>query len=161
MMNIVKNLGLATSLLCISAASIAADCNHLISLGSQKSVIPAAKNISMTDVTACLATCSGYSSDSAINQCSSSLQTLAYAINYNNALSGLSPQQFSNAPISPNSVSSTLPEPTNNQPSVTTQSASETQTAPTALPNNGYIMTPQTDDQSKQKKTKSTGIRWF
>lgn len=148
MTNIVKSLSLTVGLLGLSITCYAADCNHLIALGNQKSVIPAAKNISINDVNNCMAQCTN-------DSCSNALSVLSYAVNYNNALSGLSPQQFTNAPSSPG-LNSALPT---NQP-VSSPAPSVAPAATPATPTNSYIMTPPKESNKKQQ-TKNTGIRWY
>lgn len=151
MTNIIKNLSLTVSLLGISIASYGADCNHLITLGSQKSVIPVAKNVSLSDVNSCLEKCT-------TDDCSNALSVLSYAVNYNDALSGLSPQQFSNASSSP-SINNTSP-PTQPVVQPVHDQAAATKSTPASTPDSGYIMTP-SKNKNKKQQSKDTGIRWY
>jgi hypothetical protein len=101
-------LGLFITLAGMSATSFAAaNCNSLISKGSQKSVTTAAQGVSLSDVNSCMAQCDYMKSTGDPTQdaaqaslCIGSLSTLKYAVNYLDS-NIVSPDKFVSAPGMP------------------------------------------------------------
>ena len=145
--SLIKYGSLVTLCLC-TANSMAIDCGRLIQLGNQKSVIPVAKGVQPSDIQACLQTCGSFSGQSA-QTCYASLSTLAFAVNYNDALSGLSPQNYSNAPAMQ------LPSP--EQAVGTTGAEQPMIKQDTTTPGSSYITVP----KSSSKKKSDNGIHWY
>ena len=81
--------------------------------------------------------------------CYASLSTLAFAVNYNDALSGLSPQNYSNAPAMQ------LPSP--EQAVGTTGAEQPMIKQDTTTPGSSYITVP----KSSSKKKSDNGIHWY
>ena len=171
-MTTIHKLGFIAALAAISTVSLAApNCNHLISIGSQKSVIPAAKKVSLSDVNICLAQCdtlynTGHPQADlqSAGQCRQSLTTLQLAAGFNDSMSALDPNKFtsgSSFPPTPNPAGlentwgqqQTTPVPA--APSTPEFTQPKVAAAPVAAP------APATPTTPKTTQKKSSGISWF
>lgn len=166
-------LGLIAALAAVSASSFAVDCNSLISKGLQNNIVASAQGVSLSDINVCLPQCDAIQSTgdpakdmAAETQCSTSLNTLAYAVNYNNSISGLSPNVYASDPGGLPSLGSNAAMPDFSTSSdTTTPSVNNTYQKPKAqsdtIPTDGYIMSPDTTKSKKTTDQGSSGIRWF
>lgn len=169
-----QRLGLLITLVGVSATSFAADCPALIQKGLANSVISVSSGVSLSDVDSCLSQCdqqpsTGDALKDAANatQCESSLSTLRYAVNYNNA-NTVSPSQFVSAsgfPTPPSSAFSSAysaPAPVSTPaPAPTTTAQATPQPAPQNTNQSGFSVNTTALKKISSANHNSTHIRWF
>ena len=165
-------LGIIITLASLATASYAVDCNSLISKGLQKNVVNNSQGVSLADINSCMAQCDAIQSSgdptkdsAAISQCTSSLSTLAFAVNYDNSISDLSPNSFAQDPGSLTS-GTTLPvvQPTRSNESTATVNNTYQQTTTPQVqtsPTSSYIMNPKAAEKIKNAAKSKNAIRWF
>lgn len=166
-------LGMIVTLASLATASYAVDCNSLISKGLQKNVVNSSQGVSLSDIDSCMAQCDSIQSSgdpakdsAAVSQCTSSLSTLAYAVDYDNSISGLAPNSFAADPggIKPGPSLSALPSATSSTESApAVNNKYEPQTNPQAQTSltGGYIMNPKVSQKIKAAEKNKNSIRWF
>ena len=165
-------LGILVTLASLATASYAVDCNSLISKGLQKNVVNSSQGVSLADINSCMAQCDTIQSSgdpvkdtAAISQCTSSLSTLAFAVDYDNSLSGLAPNSFAKDPGNFSSSGPSLSALRSTGTSAATPAVNNKyqQTNPVAQTSitGGYIMNPKVAKKIKSATKNKSAIRWF
>jgi len=170
----IYQLGVILTLASLSAISLAANCDSLVNLGAQKSVIPHSGGINITDVDNCSAQCDSYEHSGNplvdaqnTSRCISSLSTLAFAVNFDDSLSGLSPQSYaSGSGLSSlggaNPLSSAAASTSNTHAHANTQvSAPGFKQTSAHSSTNTYIMNPGVVSKISNANNQQHSVRWY